>query len=78
MRLHVALSFILFSLLSGNDSVLVVSTSSSTVVVSSEGTPANALKTLTLTADTLELAEGNTTSLHVKATYKDGSRRTKF
>jgi hypothetical protein len=31
---------------------------------------------LTLTADTLELAEGNTTSLHVNATYKDGTTRT--
>ncbi len=38
---------------------------------STPAVPANPLTTLTLTADTLELAEGNTTSLHVKATYKD-------
>jgi hypothetical protein len=39
-------------------------------------TPANPLKTLTLTADTLELSEGNTTSLHVNALYQDGTTRT--
>jgi hypothetical protein len=43
---------------------------------SSSSAPVNPLKTLTLTADTLELAEGNTTSLHVNATYKDGTTRT--
>jgi hypothetical protein len=35
-----------------------------------------ALISLTLTADILELAEGNTTSLHVNATYKDDTTRT--
>jgi hypothetical protein len=86
MRLHVALSFMLFILLLGcsktdNAGETNTQDSSSTMTVSSEASnaaPANALKTLTLTADTLELPEGNTTTLHVKATYKDGSTRTKF
>jgi hypothetical protein len=39
-------------------------------------TPANPLKTLTLTADTLELSEGNTTNLHVEASYKDSTTKT--
>jgi hypothetical protein len=50
--------------------------SSSTSISSSSSASANPLKTLTLTADTLELAEGNTTSLHVNALYQDGTTRT--
>lgn len=84
MRLHVALSFILFILLLGcsktdNAGETNTQDSSSTMTVSSEasnGTPAKALKTLTLTADTLELPEGNTTALHVNATYKDTTTQT--
>jgi hypothetical protein len=61
---------------------IVTPVASSSAAVSSSAsssaplTPANPLKTLTLTADTLELAEGNTTSLHVNALYQDGTTRT--